>query len=148
MRRAAPYLLGAAAAAALAAFAAAVVRTQAPPEGPLEVVWDKQACEACRMHLSDARFVVQLHEESGEVRFFDDPGCYFAYEREARPAVHAAYFRHSRENRWLPLEGAAFLPVDASPMDYKLAAVDPGTPGALSPEEARRRALSTRREGP
>lgn len=142
MKRAAPYLLAALALAVLGAVAAAVISAQRPPEGPVAVIWDKQACARCKMHVTDPRFAVQLHEESGEVLFFDDPGCFFAYEAAARPRVHAVYFRHLREDRWLPLAAVAFAPVDASPMDYGLGAVDPGEPGAAPLEEARARALA------
>jgi hypothetical protein len=101
------------------------------PEGPVELVFDKAACASCRMHVGEPPFAAQLTDQAGRTHAFDDPGCLFLYLEQERPAVHAIWFRHYREARWLPADGVAFARVDVSPMGFGLAAVDPGTPGAL-----------------
>ncbi|MCP3984535.1 MAG: hypothetical protein GY723_09095, partial [bacterium] len=47
-----------------------------PTTGPIEPAWDRDACNHCRMTLSDRRFATQIRSASdGKVRHFDDPGC-------------------------------------------------------------------------
>ncbi len=42
---------------------------------PVEFVWDRVACEQCRMALSDRRYSVQVIDDRGRAHFFDDIGC-------------------------------------------------------------------------
>lgn len=129
-------LLLLAGAAAIAAFAAAVVRAQRLPEGPQPVAWDREPCAHCHMHVGDPRFAAQLHTASGEVLTFDDPGCLLAFQAERRPEVHAVWFRHVREDRWIPGDRVAFVKVPESPMGHGLGATDAGDPGAMPYERA------------
>jgi copper chaperone NosL len=113
-----------------------VAWTERPPEGPVQAVWDREACAHCRMHVGEPGFAAQLQTKDGRVLFFDDPGCLLRYEAEAHPEVHAVYFHHVEEDRWLPRERTAFLRADPTPMGYGLGAVDEGTSGAISFEAA------------
>lgn len=130
----------------LAGLAAALVvllgRAQRLPEGPVEVVWDRDVCAHCSMHVGDPAFAAQLQTTDGEILNFDDPGCLFRYRQEATPEVYAIYFHHAQEDTWIPPEEVGFLPVDESPMGYGLAAVRADTPGAVSLDVARERVLS------
>lgn len=114
-------------------------RTQALPQGPQPVVWDKESCAHCRMAVSDRRFAAQLQLRDGRVLEFDDPGCLFTYLDQEKPAVHAIYFRSVKGDGWLPSDRALFETVAETPMDYGLGAVGEGTPGAMSLAEARAR---------
>ena len=108
-----------------------------PPEGPQAIAWDREPCAHCRMLISEPGFAAQLQLEDGSVESFDDPGCLFA-RLEARPApVHALWFHHLSEDRWLPGDGVAFVRVAPTPMDFGFGAVDPGTHGALPIEVVR-----------
>lgn len=127
------------------AAAALVYFSGRPPEGPVEVAWDREACAHCRMHVSDPSFAAQLQTESGEVLVFDDPGCAFLYLEENDVRVHALYFHHRDEDRWIPSAEVAFVAVDHSPMGYGLAAVDGGTAGAVSLDDAKRRVQAVAR---
>lgn len=131
---------------ALALLGAALIgllaRLQSPPVGPQPVVWDKTACAECRMAVSDPRYAAQLQTRDGRVLDFDDPGCLFLYQAATAPAVHAVYFHHCREERWLSEAEVGFLRSGPSPMDFNLGAVDRGEPGALSVEGARAQALA------
>jgi hypothetical protein len=115
----------------------AVRYTQQLPEGPVAVAWDREACAHCHMHVGEPAFAAQLQTTSGEVLNFDDPGCLFKYLEERRPAVHAIYFHHLREDRWMSAEETAFVPVSQSPMGYDLGAVERGTPGSIPLSAAR-----------
>jgi hypothetical protein len=95
-------------------------------------VFDKQACAYCQMHVGEPQFAAQLQTTAGDVWFFDDPGCLVQLLAATPPDVHAIYFRHLREDRWLPLAAAAFLPVMPTPMGFGHGAVDRGEPGSVS----------------
>lgn len=119
------------------AVALAVLRAGRPPEGPVAVPLDAVACARCRMLVSDASFAAQLHAADGRVLFFDDPGCMLLHLGDADAPVHAAWFHHLREDRWIPRDAAGFVPVPRSPMGYGLGAVEAAqTPGALSAAQA------------
>ena len=115
---------------------AALAWTERLPDGPVEVLWDREACAHCRMHVGEPSFAAQLQLKDGRVLHFDDPGCLLRYEADRHPDVHAAWFHHSREERWLSRERTAFSPTSPTPMGYGLGAVEVGTPGAVSVAEA------------
>ncbi len=123
-------------------FAWAVVRSQAPPDGPRPVVWDRQACAECGMSVSDPRFACQLQTGDGRVLDFDDPGCLFRHLSKESAPVRAIYFRAYGEDQWLARDEVAFVTVPHSPMGYDLAAVPSGRTGATDFEAARERALA------
>ncbi len=91
------------------------------------------------MLISEPRFAAQLQTEDGVVESFDDPGCLFARLDATNPKVRALWFHHLREDRWLSADEVGFEPTDKTPMGYGLGAVDAGTPGALTLDEARGR---------
>jgi hypothetical protein len=108
------------------------------PDGPVPIVFDRAACAHCRMLIGEAAFAAQLQSQDGRVFDFDDPGCLLRFEAERQPAVHARWFHHLREERWLPGDAVAFVAARPTPMGYGLGAVDAGTPGALPLDAARR----------
>lgn len=129
---------GVATAIGFAAFASTTL-----PEGPVDVVWDKAACAHCSMHLGEPGFAAQLTTTSGDTLFFDDPGCLFEFEAVARPDVHQAWFRHLRDDRWVPADAVAFVATEQSPMGYRLGAVDRGHAASIGIDAARARCLAT-----
>ncbi len=116
--------------------------TNQPPEGPVTPAWDEDTCAHCRMHLGEPGFAAQLQTKDGDVLFFDDPGCLFEWVDENAPRVHAVYFHHLTEDRWIPDDRVAFVSVPRSPMGYGLGAVEEGERGAISLAEAREQVLS------
>ena len=77
-------------AAAAGGFAWLLMSSEALPDGPLDVVWDKTPCAECSMHVGDPAFAAQMITDIGEELYFDDPGCWFLYEARATPTIHAA----------------------------------------------------------
>jgi hypothetical protein len=128
---------------ALFAVLASALHACGLPEGPQPIAWDREPCAHCRMLISDPAFAAQLHHADGVVESFDDPGCLFARIAARRPDVHALWFHHLREDRWLPGDGVAFVRVAPTPMDFGFGAVDPGAPESL-PIEAVRSELRAR----
>ncbi len=133
-------LIAAALAAAAAAFVALFFFLGRPPAGPVEPAWDRTTCAHCRMHLSEPAFAAQLQAESGEVHFFDDPGCLFSWRGE-HGGPGRVFFRLAGDGGWREEREVAFLPGGESPMGWGLAAVAAGTPGAIPAAEAARRVL-------
>ena len=116
------------------------------PQGPASIVWDREVCEHCKMHIGDPRFAAQVQTVDGAVINFDDPGCLAEY-LEGRPTeLHAIYFRDHQGERWLSESETAFLPADDSPMGYGIRAVKAGTPQGRDWEWARKRALGRRHQ--
>lgn len=118
------------------ALALLIRHTQALPRGPLPIVWDREACAECRMHVGEPRFAGQLQTRDGQVLDFDDPGCLLRYLATRKPNVHAVYFHHLTQEQWLPLSEVAFTDVEGTPMGYGLGVVSAGTPGAISMQAA------------
>lgn len=126
----------------------ALAGSRRPPDGPVPVAWDREACAHCRMHVGEPGFAVQLQHDDGTVLNFDDPTCYFAFVADDPADAHAVYFHHRTEARWLPRAEVGFLPDAAAPMGGGFAAVDAGTPDALSYDAALRAAAAARTAAP
>lgn len=118
-------------------FFVAVTLLQSLPEGPVAVVWDKEPCAWCHMHVGERAFAAQLQTRDRQVLNFDDPGCLFHYVHEHPDLdVHALYFHHLREERWVAADQAGFVRVSPTPMGFGFGAVDAGEPGAVPWREA------------
>lgn len=121
----------------VAVLADAVRRSEALPQGPQAVVWDHTQCAECRMSVSEPAYAAQLQLKDGRVLDFDDPGCLFRFAAHGDIDIHAVYYRHLREDRWLPEDQAAFIDSGPSPMGYDLGAVPAGAPGSEPAAQAR-----------
>jgi len=122
--------------AALAAVAL-VYASERLPDAPEPIVWDREACAHCQMHVGDPAFAAQAIDTDGRVYNLDDPGWLLAWRGDR--ALARVWFHHRSEDRWLPIDRVGFVTVSGSPMGWNVAAVDAATPGALTPAEAVRR---------
>ncbi len=123
----------------MGAIVAAVVRSEALPDGPEPVAWDRTACDHCHMHVGEPPFAAQLQTKDGAVLHFDDPGCLLLHLEQAQPQVHALWFHHVKEDRWVHGDAVAFVDAAPSPMGHGLGAVDAGTAGAITLQQATER---------
>jgi hypothetical protein len=139
-------VLAAALVAAAGAFVGVVVRSQARPEGPVPIVYDKEACTHCHMQVGDPRLAAQAQLADGTVLDFDDPGCLLAWLDTAKEQPRAVWLRAYREDRWIPRASAAFVDVGETPMGFGLGVVERGTPGSIGWDEAAGRVRAKRRE--
>ncbi|MBK9471194.1 MAG: hypothetical protein IPO18_02765 [bacterium] len=105
-------------------------RSESLPRGPQDVVWDHTQCAECRMSVSEKAYAAQMQLVDGRVLDFDDAGCLFRFAAHNDVDVHAIYYRHLREDRWLAEDLAAFVESGPSPMGYDLGAVAAGTSDA------------------
>jgi hypothetical protein len=108
-----------------------VARAQRLPGGPEPIAWDRAACAHCRMLIGEPGFAAQLQLHDGRVLDFDDPGCLLRHLPDERADVHAIWFHHAHEDRWLRGEAVRFRLVRHSPMGWGLAAVDTSEPHDL-----------------
>lgn len=137
-------VLAAALVAAAGAFVGLVVRSQARPEGPVPIVYDKEACAHCHMQVGDPRLAAQAQLADGTVLDFDDPGCLLSWLDTSKEQPRSVWLRAYREDRWVPQASAAFVDVGETPMGFGLGVVERGTPGAIGWDEAAARVRAKR----
>ncbi|GAB4346482.1 MAG: hypothetical protein Kow006_05030 [Gammaproteobacteria bacterium] len=114
-----------------------------PGTGPVEVKWDRVACERCRMVLSDRRHAAQIRftDPGGKSRimFFDDIGCAVIW-LDDKPWKDAAgteiWVNDHRDGRWIDARKAYYVEGGLTPMEYGLGAQDEPAAGAMSFEQA------------
>ena len=104
------------------ALAFGVHRALSPPDGPVPVAWDHEACARCRMLVSDPAFAAQLHTTDGRVLHFDDPGCLFLHLHDEVADVHAVFFHEVGGPGWVSSDDVVFVPAEPTPMGYGLGA--------------------------
>lgn len=114
----------------------ALWRMAAAPAGPVEPAWDRVPCARCHMLVSNPAFAAQLQAATGEVRFFDDPGCLLLFRAEANDTSTRAWYHDSKGEGWLAEEETRFVPAAETPMGHGYAAVSarrsPGAPDAAA----------------
>ena len=140
-RRTLGLLFGAVAVLALGATVFFLLAPGSTAAGPVPIVWNKELCARCKMHVGEPAFAAQLQTRQGEVLSFDDPGCLFEYVELHHPDAKATYFHDAGADRWLSSEEAAFVRKNPTPMGFGIGAVPRGTPGSIPLEQARNEAL-------
>jgi copper chaperone NosL len=91
---------------------------------PPNVRFGEEACDSCRMIISDERFAAALVTALGDALKFDDIGCLIKHEHgQLRPEV-TYWVRDFRGGEWLNARGATYVhaPSVVSPMGFGLAA--------------------------
>ena len=98
----------------------------APAPGVIH--YDVDACDRCRMTISDPSFAAQLVMRTGKVYRFDDPGCllsFMASDHVRDADVHSAWLNdHAHPEALLPAGEAIFVVSDRirAPMNGGVAA--------------------------
>ncbi len=114
--------------------------------GPVAVSWDRDACDRCRMVLSDRVHTAQVRggPEGGKQRvyLFDDIGCAVIWLDEQAwkdgPGVEIWVTDH-RDGHWIDARNAWYVDGNHTPMGYGLGAQDQPADGALRFAAARER---------
>lgn len=100
-----------------------------PETGPVEVKWDQDNCERCRMMLSDRNFAAQVRyfpdgKRSKAVKF-DDIGCAVLWLKDQQwkddPKTQVWVADH-RGGEWIDARKATYIRKNNSPMGYDLGA--------------------------
>ena len=122
---------------ALVAGGLVLARAQRLPDGPEPIAWDRAPCAHCHMLIGEPGFAAQLQLDDGRVLDFDDPGCLLHRLSRETSRVHAIWFHHAHQDRWLAADAVAFRRVAQSPMGFGLAAVSADQPHDLDLSAAR-----------
>ena len=116
-----------------------------PGTGPKEVKWDRDACERCRMVLSDRNYSAQVRVfpegKRPKVFFFDDIGCATLW-LEGEPwnddPRTEIWVTDHRSGEWIDARTATYVQEKITPMEYGLGAQSEPAPGGLEFEQAKR----------
>jgi hypothetical protein len=115
-----------------------------PATGPVEVHWDRDACERCRMVLSDRYHSAQVREPLAEgrsrVHRFDDIGCAILWleDKPWRDDPAAEFWvTDYASGEWIDGRTATYLEGQVTPMEFGLGARPDPVPGGLTLEQAR-----------
>jgi len=117
-----------------------------PETGPQKVRFDRDACERCRMVLSDPRFAAEIRwfppGKRSKVAKFDDIGCATLWlekqDFKDDPKTEIWVADH-RNREWIDARKAWYVPLNSSPMEYGLGAQSDPAPDALDFEQAKAR---------
>ena len=113
--------------------------------GPREVKWDRDACERCRMVLSDRNYAAQIRyypqdKTRTQVALFDDIGCATLWLEDKPwrddPRTEIWVVDH-RNGQWIDARRATYVTGMLTPMEYGLAAQSDPVPGGLSFAQAK-----------
>lgn len=117
-----------------------------PGTGPVEVKWDREACERCRMVLSDRFHSAQVRhspaEERSKVYKFDDIGCAMIWLQEQPwkdDATTEIWVNDHRTGAWIDGRKANYIEGETTPMEYGLGAQLEAVADGLSFKQAKAR---------
>lgn len=111
--------------------------------GPVDVRWDQDNCERCRMMLSDRNFGAQIRyypeAKRSMVVKFDDIGCATLWLKDQPwrddPDTQI-WVADYRSGEWIDAERATYIRQKISPMGFDLGAQAEADPDGLSYAEA------------
>ncbi|MEY3220030.1 MAG: hypothetical protein RIT27_1387 [Pseudomonadota bacterium] len=117
-----------------------------PQTGPIEIKWDRDACEQCRMALSDRHFAVQIRGgKNADIFKFDDLGCALHWLEEQdwkNDSNIEIWVKDFQTEQWLDAQKAFYVPNQTTPMDYGLGATMKKTDFTLGFDAARKTILT------
>jgi nitrous oxide reductase accessory protein NosL len=127
----------------------ALVACTQSADGPAKVMWDRDACKACSMVISDRHFAAQVKPPTGPTQKFDDVGCALKWlDRQPfanDPSVKVWVARHS-DGAWIDARAARYVAGKTSPMGFNVGATDSPTDGHdFDTQRAQVRSLAQKR---
>ena len=111
-----------------------------PQTGPLEPHWDRDACERCRMVLSDRNYSAQIRYQPQDRKrtrtlWFDDIGCATLWLAEQPwredPSVEI-WVADYQSGKWIDARNASYVKQRVTPMAYGLGASSAPREGNLN----------------
>ncbi len=110
-----------------------------PATGPEEVNWNRDACDHCRMMVSEPDFAAQVRyftdSSKSKVATFDDIGCAVVWLQESPwsedERTEIWVVDHSSKE-WINARTATFIPDRITPMNYGLGAQSDSLEGGLN----------------
>jgi len=117
-----------------------------PGTGPQAVKWDRDACERCRMVISDRHFAAQVRYfpagKRSRLAAFDDIGCASLWldgqpwKDDPRTELWVADYR---TGEWIDARTATYVENQLTPMEYGLGAQAEPVSGGLNFAQAKQR---------
>ena len=108
--------------------------------GPVEVKWDRDGCERCRMVLSDRYHAAQLRSgeegKKSKVFKFDDLGCAVIWLQDKPWRDNAeVWVNDFKTGEWLDARKSYFISGQITPMEFGLGAQAMASDQALNFEQ-------------
>lgn len=108
--------------------------------GPVPIKWDRDACEVCRMLISDRHFAAEVRGgKRHKVHKFDDLGeaIHWLDKQDWKddPAAEIWVRDLDSGTKWLDARKMRYMPGQHSPMDYGFGAVEDNRKGSVSFDE-------------
>lgn len=116
-----------------------------PNTGAKDVRFDRDACDRCRMVLSDPYFAAQIRyfpkgKSKSKVVKFDDIGCAMVWLQDKEfkdDAKTEIWVSNHKDRSWINARTATFVHKRTSPMEYGLGAQIEFEDGGLNYEQAK-----------
>ena len=117
-----------------------------PGTGPIEVRWDRDICERCRMILSDRYYAAQIRyfpegKKRSKVSMFDDIGCATLWLEEKPwkddPGIEIWVTDH-QTGAWIDARKATYIKGKITPMVFGLGAQVSPAEGGLDFTQAKK----------
>jgi nitrous oxide reductase accessory protein NosL len=115
-----------------------------PGTGPGEVKWDRDACERCRMVLSDRAHAAQIRyfpadKPRSKLIKFDDIGCAVIWleDQPWRDDPKTQIWVTDINGGWIDARNATYVKGDLTPMEYGLGAQSQPVAGGLDFAQAK-----------
>jgi hypothetical protein len=91
---------------------------------PVDFVWDREACEECKMALSDPHYSAQVIDPNGRPYYFDDIGCAILWlGRQPWQDKARTWVNDVKTTEWIEAQKANWISGDPqTPMGYGFAA--------------------------
>jgi hypothetical protein len=91
---------------------------------PVDFVWDRVACEECKMALSDPHYSAQVIAPNGRAYYFDDIGCAILWlQRQPWKDKARTWVNDVKTSEWIAADKANWIYGDPkTPMGYGFAA--------------------------
>ncbi len=111
---------------------------------PVDFVWDRTACEECKMALSDPHYAAQVIDPNGQAYFFDDIGCAILWlRRQPWKDKARTWVNDVKTTGWIEAKKANWISGDPrTPMGYGFAATLSPVENALDYETVKKRMVS------
>ena len=111
---------------------------------PVDFVWDREACEECKMALSDPHYSAQVIDHQGRAYFFDDIGCAILWlGRQPWKDKARTWVNDFKTTEWIEASKANWISGDPqTPMGYGFAATLSPVENALDYETVKKQMVS------
>ena len=111
---------------------------------PVDFVWDREACEECKMALSDPHYSAQVIDPNGRPYYFDDIGCAILWlHRQPWKDKARTWVNDVKTTEWIEAQKASWISGDSqTPMGYGFAATLSPVENALDYETVNKRMVS------